>query len=672
MQIQIYQHVNKMNYRPLNNSEITALKDQGCFSSKWSTISVADQFSTDHIRNVRFLGEVKLGKLGGEITSSEGEVKISGLFNCKINNCEIGNDVLIDNVSLVQNYHIGERVILENVDTVSVSGASSFGNGFEVEVLNEGGGRELQIFDRLTAQVAYLLVCYRHDSELIEAINRMIQDYSNKKTSENGKIGSETEIINTGSVTNMNIGEYARIKGASLLNNGTIVSNDHAPVTIGENVIAKNFIVQSGSTVDGGALVDKCFIGQGVELGKQFSAENSVFFANSEAFHGEAVSLFAGPYTVTHHKSTLLIAGMFSFFNTGSGTNQSNHMYKLGPVHQGIVERGSKTGSFAYMLWPSRVGAFSVVMGKNTVSFDTTDFPFSYINVDHERTILTPGMNLFTVGTRRDSEKWPQRDKRKDPDKSDLINFDFLSPYIIQKVITSLSILTELYEKTSKKQESVYYKGVRIKRLMLKSTRKFYEMALSIFIGNQIIKKLETLTEANTIGSIREGLLKGTKSGTTVQWIDLAGMIAPDHAIQDLIDGIKQGSVKDLDGILSGLKEIHASYDRYSWDWTINVLADKYDIDISNINSDLLIEIVSKWESDSLKLNKMILNDATKEYDISSKIGFGIDGDQTVIDQDFEAVRGVIEENKFIIGINKESKQIEWKATELKSRLENL
>lgn len=672
MQIQICQHVNKMNYRPLNNSEKTALEDQGCFSSNWSTISVADQFSTDHIHNVRFLGEVKLGKLGGDITSSEGEVKVSGLFNCKINNCVIGNDVLIDNVSLVQNYQIGERVILENVDTISVSGPSSFGNGFEVEVLNEGGGRELQIFDRLTAQVAYILVCYRHDQELIGAINRMIQDYSNKKTSKTGKIGSGTEILNTGSVTNMFIGEHAIIKGASLLKNGSIVSNDHAPVTIGENVIAKNFIVQSGSTVDGGALVDKCFIGQGVELGKQFSAENSVFFANSEAFHGEAVSLFAGPYTVTHHKSTLLIAGMFSFFNTGSGTNQSNHMYKLGPVHQGIVERGSKTGSFAYMLWPSRVGAFSVVMGKNTVSFDTTDFPFSYINVDHERTILTPGMNLFTVGTRRDSEKWPQRDKRKDPDKSDLINFDFLSPYIIQKVIKSLSILSELYEKTSKKQESVYYKGVRIKRLMLKSTRKFYDMALSIFIGNQIIKKLETKTDAKNIKSLREGLLEGTQRGTSAQWIDLGGMIAPDHAIQDLIQGIKQGSVKDLDGVISGLKDIHTSYESYSWDWTINLLADKYDIDISNINTDQLIEIVSKWESDSLKLNKMILNDASKEYDINSKIGFGIDGDQTVVDQDFEAVRGVIEENKFIIGINKESEQIKSKVTELKSRLGSL
>jgi len=69
-------------------------------------------------------------------------------------------------------------------------------------------------------------------------------------------------------------------------------------------------------------ILDGCFVGQSVKLGKQYSAENSAFFANCEGFHGEACSIFAGPYTVTHHKSTLLIAGLFSFFNAGSGTTK--------------------------------------------------------------------------------------------------------------------------------------------------------------------------------------------------------------------------------------------------------------------------------------------------------------------------------------------------------------
>jgi len=310
--------------------------------------------STGDIHNVRFQGDISLGK-------------VTGLFNCSLTNCEIGNDVLIDNVHQVQNYRISDKVVIENVDTLSVNGPTSFGNGFEIEALNEGGGRDLMLFDRLSAQLAYILVCYRHDPDLIAAINTMIKNYADGKTSETGDIGTGTRIINSGSIYNVNIGENATIRGVTLLEDGTISSNSQAPVFVGDGVIAKHFMILSGSKVDSGALIDKSFIGQAVQAGKQFSAENCVFFANTEAFHGEAVAVFGGPYTVTHHKSTLLIAGMYSFFNAGSGMNQSNHMYKLGPVHQGIVERGSKTGSFAYMLWPCRVGAYTAIMGKTLV-----------------------------------------------------------------------------------------------------------------------------------------------------------------------------------------------------------------------------------------------------------------------------------------------------------------
>jgi len=643
--------------RSLNDSEITALQNQGCFSQDWSKIKVSDSFSTGDIHNVRFQGDIKLGK-------------VSGLINSSFKNCEIGNDVLIDNVHQVQNYRISDKVVIENVDTLSVNGPTSFGNGFEIEALNEGGGRDLMIFDRLSAQLAYILVCYRHDPELIAAINRMIENYADEKTADTGEIGKGTQIINSGSIYNVNIGEAATIRGVTLLQDGTISSNSQAPVFVGDGVIAKHFMILSGSKVDSGALIDKSFIGQAVQVGKQFSAENCVFFANTEAFHGEAVAVFGGPYTVTHHKSTLLIAGMYSFFNAGSGMNQSNHMYKLGPVHQGIVERGSKTGSFAYMLWPCRVGAYTAIMGKNLGNFDTSDFPFSYINVDHERSILTPGMNLFTVGTRRDSEKWPNRDKRTDPEKLDLINFDLFSPYIIQKVATASRTLKELYEKTPQKQDSVFYKGIRIKRLMLKSTRKYYEMAMSIFIGDQVIGKLEEFSEINSIETIREKLSPGTD--IPGKWLDLAGMIAPDNAIQKLIRDIKSGSFKDLDGVASGLENIHASYSHFTWDWTTKILSEIYDIDVSKIEAEQLIELITKWESDSIKLDRMILSDAGKEFDNTSKIGFGIDGDEEIANQDFEAVRGTLQDNKFTAGLEKEMEQIAEKAGMLRDMLDKI
>jgi hypothetical protein len=660
-----------MSYRSINSSEITALQHQGCFSSDWSKVTVSDPFSTASVFHTRFVGEVKLGKLGGSIKTNEGEIKTSGLYYCTLDNCEIGNDVLIDNAQVVKNYRVMDRVIIEHVHSISVSASTSFGNGEEIEVLNEGGGRELMMFDRLTAQLAYILVSYRHNPRLIEAINKMISAYADKLSSVTGTIGTGAEIVNVGTISEVNIGAGAIIRGATLLKNGTIASNMEAPVYVGENVIAKNFIILSGAKVDGGALVEKSFVGQGVELGKQFSTENSVFFANSEAFHGEAVSIFAGPYTVSHHKSSLLIAGMYSFYNAGSGTNQSNHMYKLGPLHQGILERGSKTGSFAYLLWPCRIGAFSVVMGKNLASFDTSDFPFSYINVDHERSILTPGMNFFTVGTRRDSEKWPLRDKRKDPEKYDLINFDFLSPYIVQKVIASMDILQALYDKASPKQESVYYKGIRIKRLMLKSTRRYYEMALNIFVGNQVIRKLVDFPGIPSMESIKREFSPGSRNSSG-KWIDLAGMIATEQSIQQVLSDITSGSLNKLEDITSRLEQIHKSYEDDVWAWTTGILAERFGIDVKQITTDQLLDLVSMWEGFTIKLDKMILNDATKEFDENSRIGFGIDGDTEVGKKDFEAVRGVYDENKFIIGIKEEITQTEKKAAELNEMIRGI
>ncbi len=93
-------------------------------------------------------------------------------------------------------------------------------------------------------------------------------------------------------------------------------------------------------------------------------------------------------------------------------------MYKLGPVHQGVVERGSKTGSDSYMLWPAKVGAFTVVMGRHYRNSDTSDLPFSYLIEHEDESVLAPGVNLRSVGTVRDARKWPQRDRRKDPEEA--------------------------------------------------------------------------------------------------------------------------------------------------------------------------------------------------------------------------------------------------------------
>jgi hypothetical protein len=204
---------------------------------------------------------------------------------------------------------------------------------------------------------------------------------------------------------------------------------------------------------------------------------------------------------------------------------------------------------------------------------------------------------------------------------------------------------------------------------MLKSTRKFYETAVHIFLGNQVIRRLALIQGAATLESIQKVLSPG-KGALPGKWLDLAGMFASEQSVQQLFDKIKSGSIKSLEEIASGLEQIHAAYEQEVWNWTVRILAERFNLDVGQINTDQLLELINKWESESIKLDKMILSDAGKEFDNSSKIGFGIDGDEEIRNRDFDAVRGVLEENKFIVGIGEEMKKIELKAAELRKLIQ--
>jgi NDP-sugar pyrophosphorylase family protein len=650
-----------MTFRKLTNAEKDRLEENYCHSANWDDIWVKDGFSPDRILNTRFEGSVRLGLFTAKTEIEKSFFKPCGIYNSFLRNCEIDDDSYISDVRYLSGYSIGKNVIISNVGTLAVDEETSFGNGTEIEILNEGGGRELPIFDRLTSQIAYLTVLYRHDVDFTRKVLDLISDYCVTKRSGTGKIGDGACIRDCSTIRNVNIGSHSLIAGASLIEDATIVSSKEAPVFIGTGVTAKRVIILSGSAIDGSVLLEKCFIGQGVKAGRQFSAENSAFFANCEIFHGEACGLFAGPYSVTHHKSTLLIASLVSFFNAGSGTNQSNHMYKLGPVHQGIFERGSKTGSFSYLLLPSRIGAFSVVVGKHYTNFDTSDLPFSYITEEKGRSEITPAMNLFTVGTRRDCDKWPARDRRKGKEKYDHIHFDLFNPYTAGRIIEGINVLNELSDKCDKNQDFISYKGIAIRRLLLKTTRKYYESALSVYLGQSLVKRLKNLNPGSTPEAIRKMLESRTDEGIG-NWTDICGMFAPLSKIEELIDSVKNRRINSIDGLIQNLNSIHDNFDTYSWNWCSSVIKNQTGKSPSEMEKEGLIRIISDWKLNAVKLNNMILRDAEKEFDQTSKLGYGIDGGPEVREDDFRAVRGGFDTNKFVIGLKSESGEIEDEA----------
>ena len=636
-----------MNYRKLKKEEITVLITQGCTAVNWNDVEVKEDFTPEDVKHAHFSGKVQLGLFQTSFTLQGGVEMHSGLLHVALHNVTIGDNCFIGNIhDYVANYEIGDNTYINNVDIIVTDGVSKFGNGVDASVLNETGGREVMINDKLSAHMAYIMALYRHRPLLSSKLREIVERYAEKYASDKGTIGSHVSIMNVGRIENVRIGDYSDIKGVSRLRNGSINSNEFAPVHLGHNVICDDFIISSGTVIDDGAMLERCFVGQACLLGHGYSASDSLFFSNCQGENGEACAIFAGPYTVTHHKSTLLIAGMFSFMNAGSGSNQSNHMYKLGPIHQGTLERGAKTTSDSYILWPSRVGAFSLVMGRHVNHSDTSNLPFSYLIEKNNTTYLVPGVNLRSVGTIRDAQKWPKRDKRKDPNRLDFINYNLLSPFTIQKMFKGLKTLKQLQAASGELSDEYSFHSAKIKNGSLKKGIQFYEIAIHKFLGNSLIKRLE-VTEFKSDEDIRRRLKPDTEIGHG-EWVDISGLIAPKHEIDSLLDKIETGEIDKLREINAEFQRLHENYYTYEWTWAYDMLKEFYSIDPQQMTAAQVIKIVEQWKEAVVGLDQMVYDDAKKEFSLSAMTGFGADGTKVEKEQDFEQVRGDFDNNSFV------------------------
>jgi hypothetical protein len=634
-------------YKNLTDEEVLRLKKQGCSSTDWKQIFVSQNLVIENIRNVIFSGINTIGDNSGIVEFEGGITRNCGIYNATIHNCNIGNQVYISQVSnYLANYDIQDHAILENIESCFIDGETTFGNGIKVSTLDETGGRSVMIYDKLSAHLAYILAWYKHRHCLIQELENMITTYADSVKSNRGIIGHHSLIRNTRQIKNIKFGPYSQVLGSTRLENGSVNSNQFAPVKLGAGIIAENFIVSSGAEISDDTIVSHCFVGQGCVLGKQYSAENSLFFANCQGFHGEACSIFGGPYTVTHHKSTLLIAGMFSFCNAGSGSNQSNHMYKLGPIHHGIVERGSKTTSDSYILWPAKIGAFTLVMGRHYKNTDTSDLPFSYLIENKDDSWIAPGVNLRSVGTIRDVMKWPRRDKRKDPEKLDCINFNLLSPFTIKKMVKGLEILRSLKEISGETTEVFAYRNTLINRNALERGIELYEKAIWKFLGNSVISRLEKC-DVQTLEELRNCLKPKHNIGQG-EWSDLAGLIAPKSEVNRLIQKIEKKELIGLAEIEQEFRMLHANYYEYEWTWAAELLTEKTGKSIDKLTIEDLISLVENWKSSVVGLDELLYDDAKKEFRLDSMTGFGMDGNKTTQKLDFEKVRGNFESNDFV------------------------
>lgn len=611
-------------YRALTGDEIKKLTDAGCSAGRWSEVTVAEEgFDAAFLRNVHFGGSVSLGRNGSPCAPVAGCERHAGIYNANLYNCTIGDGVYISNVGrFIAGYDIGDGVVIENVGEISSEPGATFGIGVKVSAVNEAGGREIPLSVNLTAQTAYVTAMYRHRTRTIAKIEEMTSAEARAAAGRRAAIGRGATVVNTISVKNVDVGEYAAINGAVTLADGTICSSEEHPSHVGANVSAKDFIIARRAAVETGAMLRRCFVGEGVLIENGFSAENSVFFANSHCSHGEACAVFGGPYTVTHHRSTLLIAGYFSFFNAGSGANQSNHMYKSGPVHQGVHLRGCKFSSDAYIMLPARTGAFSIIKGRHDAHHDTEDMPFSYLIEEQGESFLYPAINLRSYGLARDVKKWPGRDRRGGL-ASDIINYDMLSPFIGSRMLKGIAHAAEMvaHHPTAEVQS---WKRLKIKTSQLKKGAQLYTQALLRYISSAL--------EGADIERLK-------KTEPYLEWVDIAGMIAPKARVNELLGRVDSGETATFEDLRAGFEKINAMYRGDDEAWALYALSVLLGKERSELTGEDITGAIEQGKKEGEILDNYVKNDAGRDSAPLMAVGYGIDGEDDR-DEDFRSVRG--------------------------------
>ena len=506
-------------FRKLTSAETAALEALGNSAEDWSKVLVSEDFKPFQLLQSHLEGDVEIAA----------EARIVR--------------------SRVANYRIGTGSLVEGVTALECRRRSAFGNGVGVATMNECGGRTVKIFDRLSAQVAYVMAVYRHRPQTIAALEKMVDAYAEERSSEIGEVGSDCRIVGARFIREVRIGNGVEIDGASILENATLCDG----ARVGVDVKAYDLIAAEGSVIDNGSIVERCFVGESCRLDKGFTAAESLFFANSHCENGEAASIFAGPYTVSHHKSSLLIAGMFSFFNAGSGSNQSNHLFKSGAVHQSVHLRGCKFASGAYIMSPALEGAFTMIMGHHSYHHDTSAFPYSYLIEKEGRTTLMPGANLTSYGAVRDIEKWPARDRRER--KRDVINFEEYNPYITEAMLRAVDTLHTLAEEDPDAPSYVYRKAV-IRAAALKRGIGLY--------NKFVVAALGAMLDRGESASRYDG------SG---RWLDVAGQYVTKREVEAILDAVDRGELTTPEEVDNRFRVFFVHYDDYAHSWAEGIYA---------------------------------------------------------------------------------------------------
>ncbi len=559
--IRFQQNPHVKSLRKLTPAEITALEQNKNAADDWNNILVPKQFNPALVRNCRFYGLVRIGKLEPYYLEFHNLRMPVGLYNSTIINCDFGENVCIDHVNYLSHYIVGNEVMIANVNELAVTDRAKFGNGILsegedeksrvwMELCNENGGRAIIPFDGMLTGDAYIWSKYRNDPELLEHLKRFTENKFDNQRGHYGTIGDRTVIKNCKIIKDVKIGSDAYLKGANKLKNLTINSDAERTSQIGEGCEMVNGIVGYGCRIFYGAKAVRFIMASHSQLKYGARLLNSYLGNNSTISCCEVLNSLIFPAHEQHHNNSFLCASLvMGQSNIAAGATIGSNHNSRSPDGEIIAGRGFWPGLCVSLKHNSKFASFTIIAKGDFSNELNIPIPFSLVvnDVSNNKLVVMPAYwfmyNMYAL--ERNAWKYGDRDRRTQ--KIQHIEYDYLAPDTINEIFDSIKILEALSPDEKGVAEVTGWENANRKTEVIKvpaSIELFNELIR--FYGVQHLLNYFVEKKFKDFDSFKKSLsAKVLRS----QWLNIGGQLICSDEMEKLKRDIKKGKIKSWQSV---------------------------------------------------------------------------------------------------------------------------
>lgn len=630
-----------INYRNLTAYEIEALVKNRNTSDDWNKILVSDAFNAELVKNCKFFGLVRIGKLEPFFLQFSDMKYAVGLYNSTIISTDIGDNVVIDNVNNLSHYILGNEVIIVNVNELATTDHSKFGIGILkegeqeslriwMEICNENGGRRVIPFSGMLPGDAYLWSKYRDDELLLQCFKEFTEKEFKNERGFYGKIGDRTVIKNSAIIKDVWIGSDAYIKGANKLKNLTIHSTPDAPTQIGEGCEMVNGIVSEGCRVFYGVKAVRFIMATNSQLKYGARLINSYLGNNATISCCEVLNSLIFPAHEQHHNNSFLCAALvMGQSNIPAGaTIGSNHNSRAADGEV-IAGRGFWPGLCVSLKHNSKFASFTMIAKGDYLFELNIPLPFSLISLDtaNDTLLIMPAYwfmyNMYAL--ERNAWKYADRDKRNE--KFQLLEYDYLAPDSVNEIFNAIELLEKCtgkawfkYKQQSFNEDGCIKKGKELlqqkdnivneleivaegfenakRKTIVTKAQNAYDAYIEMIFYYGLINLIKLLNESENMHPYKEKI----SSSERLDWLNIGGQLMLAKEVESMKNKIKQNEVKTWDELHAYYKTEGEKYQQQKSEHAISCL-----FEIENIQHEISSEKINEWLDKVIEISSSVM-----------------------------------------------------------------